>query len=131
LTQQHGKKTADQLQQIESVITVEQIQEYRKIVKGLHVEAKLLEFVAKIIHETRNNKSLFLGGSPRAPLAIINSAKALAAMKGRDFVTPEDIIVITPAVLRHRILLMPDKEMEGLTPNDVIAQIIQKIEVPR
>ena len=131
LTQQHSKKTADQLQQIEAVITVEQIQEYRKIVKGLHVEAKLLEFVAKIIHETRNNKSLFLGGSPRASLAIINSAKALAAMRGRDFVTPEDIIVITPAVLRHRILLMPDKEMEGLTPDDIISQIIQKIEIPR
>ena len=131
LTQQHSQKTADQLQEIAAVITVEEIQEYRRIVKALHVEPKLLEFVAKIIHETRNNKSLFLGGSPRASLAIINSSKALAAMQGRDFVTPEDIIRITPSVLRHRILLMPDKEMEGLTPDDIIAQIIQKIEVPR
>jgi MoxR-like ATPase len=131
LTQQHTQKTADQLLAVEPVISADQIQEYRRIVKSLHVEPKLLEFVAKIIHETRNNKSLFLGGSPRASLAIINSSKALAAMHGRDFVTPEDIITIAPAVLRHRLLLMPDKEMEGVTPDEVVAQIIQKIEVPR
>ena len=95
------------------------------------MEPKILEFVAKIIHETRNNKSLYLGGSPRASLAIVNAAKALAAMKGRDFVTPDDIIWVAPAVLRHRIMLTPDKEMEGVTPDEVVEQIIQKIEVPR
>ncbi len=131
ITQQHSRKTSEQLEEVESVITVGQLQEYRKIVKNLHVEPKLLEFVASIVHETRNNKSLFLGGSPRASLAIINSAKALSAMRGRDFVTPEDIIAITPSVLRHRILLTPEKEMEGITPDEVVAQIIQKMEIPR
>lgn len=131
VTQQHSRKTSDQLQEVEPVITVKEIQEYRKIIKALHVEPKLLEFVAGIVHETRNHKSLFLGGSPRASLAIINSAKALAAMRGRDFVTPEDIIAITPAVLRHRILLTPEKEMEGITPDEVVARIIQKMEIPR
>jgi MoxR-like ATPase len=131
LTQHHSQNTQEQLKNISPVLTVDQIQAYRKQVRGLHVEPKLLEFVAKIIHETRNNKSLYLGGSPRASLAIINSAKALAAMRGRDFVTPEDIIQIAPAVLRHRIMLMPDKEMEGVTPDEVVAQIIQKIEIPR
>lgn len=131
LTRQHSQNTQDQLKNINPVLTVDQIQAYRKQVRVLHAEPKLLEFVAKIIHETRNNKSLYLGGSPRASLAIINSAKALAAMKGRDFVTPEDIVKIAPSVLRHRILLTPDKEMEGVTPDEVVAQIIQKIEVPR
>ena len=74
---------------------------------------------------------MYLGGSPRASLAIINAAKAFAAIKGRDFVTPDDIIFITPAVLRHRIMLTPDKEMEGFTPDDIVTQIVQKIEVPR
>jgi MoxR-like ATPase len=97
----------------------------------LFVEPKILEFVAKIIHETRNNKALFLGGSPRASLAIVNGAKALAAMKGRDFITPDDIIWVAPAVLRHRIMLTPEKEMEGVTPDEVVIQIIQKIEIPR
>ena len=131
LTQQHQQKTAEQLHEVQPVLTTEQIITLRKQVRGLHVEPKLLEFVARIIHETRNNKSLYLGGSPRASLAIVNSAKAIAAMRGRDFITPEDIISVTPAVLRHRIMLTPDKEMEGISPDDVVAQIIQKIEIPR
>ena len=131
LTQQHTQNTREQLELVVPVITAEQIRSYRKQVKMLHVEPKLIEFVAKIIHETRSNKSLFLGGSPRASLAIINVAKAIAAINGRDFITPEDIIKIAPAVLRHRIMLTPEKEMEGISPDDVVGQIIQKIEIPR
>jgi len=131
ITQQHQQKTNDQLANIQPLLSAEDIVALRAQVKGLHVEPKLLEFVAKIIHETRGNKSLFLGGSPRASLAIVNSAKALAAMKGRDFITPEDIIWVAQAVLRHRIMLTPDKEMEGVTPDEIVAQIIQKIEIPR
>lgn len=131
VTQQHQQKTTDQLNQISAVLSSVDITEVRQQVRALHVEPKLLEFAAKIIHESRNSKSVQLGGSPRASLAIINAAKALAAIKGRDFVTPEDIIYVAAPVLRHRIMLTPDKEMEGVSPDEVIAQIIQKIEVPR
>ncbi len=131
ITQQHQQKTNDQLADIKPVLSKEDIIALRLQVRGFYVEPKILEFVAKIIHETRNNKSLYLGGSPRASLAIVNAAKALAAIKGRDFVTPDDIVWVAPAVLRHRIMLTPDKEMEGVTPDEVVKQIIQKIEVPR
>lgn len=131
LTRQHQHKTTDQLSEIEPVLSAQDVISVRKQVRELYVEPKILEFVAKIVHESRNSKSLYLGASPRASLAIINGAKALAAMKGRDFVTPEDVIWITPAVLRHRIMLTPDKEMEGVTPDEIIAQLIQKIEIPR
>jgi MoxR-like ATPase len=131
LTQQHQQTPAEQLTHITPVLSIEDIVTLRKQVKGLHVEPKLLEFTAKIIHETRNNKSVYLGGSPRASLAIINAAKALAAIRGRDFITPDDIIATAVPVLRHRIMLTPEKEMEGLSPDDVIHQIIKKIEVPR
>jgi MoxR-like ATPase len=131
ITQQHQQKTNDQLAHIDAILSKDDIIGLRQQVKGFHVEPKILEFVAKIIHETRNNKSLYLGGSPRASLAIVNGAKALAAIKGRDFVTPDDIVSIAPPVLRHRIMLTPDKEMEGVSPDDVVKQIIQKIEVPR
>ena len=131
ITQQHHQKTADQLSHINPVLSAADIIGLRKIVKGLHVEDKLLVYVAQIIHESRNHKSLYLGGSPRASLAVINAAKAIAAIKGRDFVTPDDITYVAVPVLRHSIMLTPDKEMEGVTPDDVIAQIIQKIEVPR
>ncbi|HVV55034.1 MAG TPA: MoxR family ATPase, partial [Mucilaginibacter sp.] len=131
ITQQHQKKTSDQLADISPVLTRADIISLREQVRGLHVENKILEFVAKIIQETRNNKSVFLGASPRASLAVINAAKALAAIRGRDFVTPDDIVWVIPVVLRHRIMLTPDKEMEGVSPDEVVKQIVQKIEVPR
>jgi MoxR-like ATPase len=131
ITQQHQHKTTDQLAEVKPILSKEDIISLRNQVRSFHVEPKILEFVAKVIHETRNNKSLYLGGSPRASLAVVNAAKALAAIKGRDFVTPDDIVWIAPAVLRHRIMLTPDKEMEGVSPDDIIKQIIQKIEVPR
>lgn len=131
LTNQHQHKTDDQLNEIKPVLSVEQVKSLRATIKALFVEPKLLAYAAQITHETRNNKSLYLGASPRASLAMINSAKAIAAMAGRDFVTPEDIIKVATPVLAHRIMLSPEKEMEGLTPADIIAQIIKKIEVPR
>jgi MoxR-like ATPase len=131
ISRQHQQNPLDQLSHIEPVISVADIIELRKQVKSLHVEPKLLEFVAKIIHETRNNKSVYLGGSPRASLAIVNAAKAIAAINGRDFITPDDITLVALPVLRHRLMLTPEKEMEGATPDEVILQIVQKIEVPR
>lgn len=131
ITNQHQHKRADQLSDIQPVLSAQEIVALREQVRGFHVEPKILEFVARIVFETRNNKSLYLGASPRASLAIINAAKALAAINGRDFVTPDDVIWVVPHVLRHRIMLTPDKEMEGLSTDDVIGQIIHKIEVPR
>jgi MoxR-like ATPase len=131
IAQQHQQKTSDQLSHVQPVLAGSDVVLLRNVVRGLHVEEKLIAFTGKIIHESRNNKSLYLGGSPRASLAIISAAKAMAAIKGRDFVTPDDIVRVAAPVLRHRIMLTPDKEMEGITPDDVIAQIIQKIEVPR
>jgi MoxR-like ATPase len=125
-----GVRSAD-VASIDAVLTIDQILSARKIIREIHVEDKLLDFVASIVHETRNNKSLYLGASPRASLAIIASAKAIAAINGRDFVTPDDIVFVATPVLRHRIMLTPDREMEGTTTDEVIKQIINKIEVPR
>ena len=131
ITRQHQQLTNDQLAHIQPVLSATQVIELRRQVQNLHVEPKLLEFVAKVIHETRANKSLYLGGSPRASLAIVNAAKAMAAINGRDFVTPDDIVKVAPSVLRHRLILTPEKEMEGVSPDEVVAQIFQKIEIPR
>lgn len=131
LSKQHQHKPEEQLQELHAVLSVEQIKTLRATIKALVVEPKLLAFVAQITHETRHNKSLYLGASPRASLAMVNGAKALAAMGGRDFVTPDDIVRVAVPVLAHRVMLSPEKEMEGLTPADIITQIIKKIEVPR
>ncbi|GAA4207769.1 MoxR family ATPase [Pedobacter jeongneungensis] len=131
LMAQHTLVNKTLLSEVKPVLSVKQIQEARAIIRNLFVEPKLLEFIAKIVTETRNNSSLYLGASPRASLAIVHSAKAFAAIQDRDFVTPEDIIAVATPVLAHRILLSPEKEMEGLTTSDIVAQIIKKIEVPR
>jgi MoxR-like ATPase len=122
---------ADAIAEIQPILQPQQLAELRKKTHQIHVEDKLLEYIAQIILQTRNNKSLFLGASPRASVALLNSSKALAAIRGRDFVTPEDVQELAPAVLRHRILLTPEREMEGASPDDIVAQLLQKIEVPR
>lgn len=131
LIQQHQQKTEEKAQEIKSVLNALQIIELRNRVRKLFVKPELLQFTAQIIHATRNSNSLYLGASPRASLALVNSAKALAAMDGRDFVNPDDIIRAVNPVLRHRIMLTPDKEMEGISPDEVLNQIVQQIEVPR
>ncbi len=127
----HRMELSAMITQVATVLSAEQIEALRKQVRLIHVEEKLVNFITSIVANTRNHKSIYLGASPRASIGILNGAKALAAMRGRDFITPEDIIYITPSVLRHRIVLSPEKEMEGGSPDDVILQIIQSIEVPR
>lgn len=119
------------LQTVQKVLTGSQVMQYRKLVNGIHVEEKVLQYIADIVQETRNNNGLFLGASPRASIAILNCAKASAALNGRDFVTPDDIIEVLSPVLSHRIILTPEKEMEGANSADVLNEIVKKIEVPR
>ena len=116
---------------VQSVLSASRIGELRSQVRGLHVEEKLIHFITAIVGATRNHKAIYLGASPRASIGILNGSKALAAMRGRDFVTPEDIVYTAPAVLRHRLVLTPEKEMEGASTDEVINEIIQSIEIPR
>lgn len=131
LNMQQGKTPLQVVEEVKRVLSLHDIQHYRSLVQSVLIEPKLVEFIARIVHETRNNPALYLGASPRASLAILRAAKAGAAIKGRDFVTPEDIIDMTPHVLRHRIILTPEKEMEGITADDLIETILKTIEVPR
>jgi MoxR-like ATPase len=127
----HSRKGVKPTMEVNAVLNAGEIKAYRETIQHVHVEDKLLSYVAQLIHETRNSPSLFLGASPRASIAILNGSKAFAALNGRDFVTPEDIKVIALPVLRHRVILTPEKEMEGVTADDVVKQIIDKVEVPR
>lgn len=131
LSQFHAMGNTAPLDMVKPVLQAQQIISLRQQIKTQVIEEKLLHFIARLIHQTRNHKSIYLGASPRASLCIMNASKALAAMQGRDFVTPEDILDVVPPVLRHRIILSPDKEMEGITEDDVIKQIIQGMDVPR
>jgi MoxR-like ATPase len=129
--QHHQQNLGDMINKVSAVLSSAQIHELRNQVRTIHVEEKLIHFITTIVANTRNHKSIYLGASPRASIGILNGAKALAAMRGRDFVTPDDIIHVIPPVLRHRIVLTPEKEMEGASTDDVIQQIITSVEVPR
>ena len=131
LTNQQGKTQSQMLEDVKKILSPADIQHFRTQIQSIIIEPKLIEFIARIVNETRNNPALYLGASPRASLAILKSAKANAAIKGRDFVTPEDIVEMAPHVLRHRIILTPEKEMEGITADDLIDNILKAIEVPR
>jgi MoxR-like ATPase len=119
------------LENVPKIVSAAQIKEYRSIVNEVIIQPNLVTFIARIVNATRNNPALFLGASPRASLAILRASKANAAIKGRDFVNPEDIIEMAVPVMRHRIILSPEKEMEGISADELIHNIITSIEVPR
>ena len=131
LSQFHGMGNSPIFELVRPVLSGAQIISLKQQIKTLIIEEKLLQFIAKFIHQTRNHKSIYLGASPRASLAIMNASKAMAAINGRDFVTPEDILDVFTPVLRHRIILAPDKEMEGVTEDEVIRQIVNGMDIPR
>ncbi len=116
---------------VQPVISDEQVIQLRQLIKNIVVEEKLIQFIAKISVATRNDKSIYLGASPRATIAILNASKAWAALSGRDFVIPDDVVYVAKPVLRHRIILTPEKEMEGIPEDEMIEKIIHSIEVPR
>ena len=131
LENQHNIGTKEILENVEPILSQSEIIDYRSKVKLVHIEKPLLDYIAKIAKETRENKNIYLGASPRASVQLLSAAKAYSAMKGRDYVTPDDILFVAIPALHHRILLTPEKEMEGGTPDEVIQEIIDKLDIPR
>jgi MoxR-like ATPase len=131
INREHSLQNKGKLEDIQTVLTASDIINYQKLVKQIVVEPNLLEYIAKLVVNTRENAFLYLGASPRASIAILNAAKGFAAIRGRDFVTPEDIKDAAIPVLQHRVIVTPEREMEGLTSVEIIKQIIESIEIPR
>ena len=126
-----SRRKEDQLTEVSEVLNAKEIKKYRDLLTDIIIDEKLLRYIAEIVHQTRHDQSIYLGASPRASLALLNGSRAFAAIQGRDFVTPDDIKFLAPSVLKHRILLTPEKEMEGASAEEVVNQLVAKIEVPR
>ncbi|TVZ09384.1 MoxR-like ATPase [Cellulophaga sp. RHA_52] len=131
ITTHHERKGAKPQTLINDILSPNKLKEYKKNIQDVIVEAKILRYIAEIISKTRNHPHLYLGGSPRASLATLNAAKAFAAINGRDFVTPEDVKKALEPVLNHRVILTPEREMEGMTTESVVHMIIESVEIPR
>ncbi len=119
------------METVESALSKDKIESLKVTVRQVLVEDNLLKFIADLVQATRNHKLIELGGSPRASLSLLNASKAMAAIAGRDFVIPEDIKAVCIPVLRHRIILTPDAEMEGVTDVEVLESLFEGIEIPR
>jgi MoxR-like ATPase len=131
LERHHRNSALTRLEQIEPVITKQELLTMRQQMEQVVVDPSLLRYIALIVQQTRSSKAVFLGASPRASVAILQTAKAMAMIQGRDFVTPEDIQFVTPSVLQHRIILTAEAEMEGYTALKVAQRLINKVEVPK
>ncbi len=116
---------------ISAVINGNQLVNFRSLIKKVAIEENLLKYIANIVVETRSNSFLYLGASPRATIAILGASKAIAVIEGRDFVTPEDVKKAAIPVLQHRVIVTPEREMEGVTSQQIISQIIESVEIPR
>lgn len=116
---------------IASVIDKEEVLSIRENLESIMIKDTLIDYIVKLIGQTRDHHSLYLGASPRASIDLMKTAKAYAAIQGRDFVSPEDIKRLFRAVVEHRIILSPEAELQGITIKEVVDQIIQQIEVPK
>ncbi|NPA43629.1 MAG: MoxR family ATPase [Chlorobi bacterium] len=128
----HHRHRLDELTaDITPLLTPEDIRTYRDLVRRVRISPEVMRYIAEIVTATRRHPFLFLGASPRASVALMGAAKAYALMEGRDFVTPDDVKRNARSVLGHRIIVKPEKEMEGIDAAAVVDQIIEHVEVPR
>ncbi len=131
LERHHAHANLTLLEDITPVLSKRELLEMRKLIGQVFVESSLLRYIALIVQQTRTSKAIYLGASPRASVAMLQSAKAYALLQGRDFVTPEDIKFVAPYILQHRLVLNAEAEMEGFTPLKVTRRLIDKVEVPQ
>lgn len=131
LERHHTNASLVKLENITPVITKAELLELRRLMDRVFVDRTLLRYIALIVEQTRTSKSVYLGASPRASVAMLQASKAYALLQGRDFVTPEDIKSVAPYVLQHRLILTAEAEMEGYSPVKITQRLIDKVEVPK
>lgn len=131
LREHHAQKTGDKEDLVQPVVGIAELIGFQELVKQLYVHEDVFAYIVQVIFNTRSNPNLSLGASPRASIALLEASKASAALQGRDFITPDDVKYVAPNILGHRVLLTPEKEMEGLTSDFIIKQIVDAIEIPR
>jgi MoxR-like ATPase len=132
LLQRFNYKTQKEVNQnVKTILSNEKVTELKGIIQQIIIDDNLLKYISELMQASRNHKQIELGGSPRASLALMQASKAIAAISGRDFVIPEDIKFVGNAVLRHRIILTAEAEMEGITEDEVLTELFKSIEIPR
>ena len=115
---------------MQSVVPADEIIHCQQIVRSIRVDDKLSRYIVELIHRTREHNDVLLGGSPRASLALYRGSQALAAIRGHDFITPDDIKRLAPAILCHRIILKPESRLRKVTGRSVVDELLDMVAVP-
>ena len=118
------------LNALEPVVTATELIACQKAVREVHVDPKVRQYLMQIVHLTRENEELALGGSPRASIALFRTGQAMAAIRGRNYVQPDDVKRIAPSVLTHRLILRPESRLRKVTAEQVVQDVIDEIAVP-
>jgi MoxR-like ATPase len=116
---------------IEPCISIDELCAVRETVKLVTVSQSVIGYITEVIRATRGHHGLTLGASPRAAVMLLQASRSLAVLRGRTYVTPDDVRDLAAPVLRHRIILSPETEIEGTTPDHCVARVLEKVPVPR
>ena len=131
LKRHHENARLAKLDGITPLLSKEELLGFRQLINKVVVEECLLKYIIDVVQLTRNSKAVYLGASPRAAVALLRASKAYALLQGRDFVAPDDIKFVAPSVLRHRLVLTAEAEMEGYDTARLIATLLEQVEVPK
>ena len=131
LERHHQNLQLTALSDVRPVLTKDELVGMRQLLTQVFVDPVLMRYIVAVVQQTRQSKAVYLGASPRASVALLQASKAFALLQGRDFVTPDDVRHVAPAVLQHRLILTAEAEMEGLTPEKAVKRLIEKVEVPK
>lgn len=124
-------KTAHFTSIVRPILGAPELIRFRELVEQIHIEPPVMEYIVRLVRGTREDPAVYLGASPRASVSVLRAARAVAAIAGRDFVTPDDVHRVLSPVVCHRITLTPEKEMEGVTVEQVVEGLVKKTDVPR
>lgn len=118
------------LDKLGPVVSAAELLACQQAVREVHVDEKVRRYLMQIVHETRSHEELSLGGSPRASIALFRTSQAMAAILGRNFVLPDDVKRVAPAVLTHRLIVRPESRLRKVTSNSIVEEILGEVPVP-
>jgi MoxR-like ATPase len=118
------------LEKLQPALTADELVMCQRAVRTVHVDAKIRNYITQIVHATRKHHDIRMGASPRASIALFRAAQAIAAIRGRNYVEPDDVKQIAPAVLTHRVILRPEARLQNVTAEELIVAILDETPVP-
>jgi MoxR-like ATPase len=123
-------QTRHPIDDLKTVVTADEVLQCQHAVRAIHVEDKLARYIVELIRRSREHPDVLLGGSPRASLALYRASQAMAAIRGHDYITPDDIKRLAPAILAHRIILKPESRLRKVTARGVVEELLEMVAVP-